>query len=265
MIKIYSDGGGERASNAAAACIVETDSARLQVVAYLGAATNNEAEIIGGLLAFSLLPLTLDSKSGSEVQWYCDSQYVLKSATEYIHNWQRNGWKTAAKKPVKNQSLWRAYLTLRGKYSISAQHVYGHTGHTENEACDSASTWARAEAQDYLAEHGDGAVIDELPAYATGQWRLIDARGYLKLMRSLEEKEVSKSDALQLQKRLKVLLTDGQGVSSISKEDVAERKYRSLRENLSKLISELDALAEDSPDAHELHSLLLEAFEETQS
>ena len=256
-------GGGERASNAAAACLVETDSTRIQLVAYLGAATNNEAEIIGGLLAFSLIPLVIDQKSESEIQWYCDSQYVLKSATEYIHNWQRNGWKTASKKPVKNQSLWRAYLTLRGKFSVVAHHVYGHTGHSENEACDSASTWARAEALSYLAEHGDGAMIDELPAYATGSWRLIDARDYLESMRSLEEKEVEKSDALQLQSRLESLLSDGQGVATISKEDVAERKYRSLRDSLSKLIEDLDALSMDSPEACELHSLLLEAFEET--
>ena len=93
--------GGNNTNGAAGACILENFKEEIvgSFVLYLGGATNNEAEISGGLLGFALLSKL--AKSSDKVKWVCDSEYVLKSATQYIHAWQKNGWKTAAKKPVK--------------------------------------------------------------------------------------------------------------------------------------------------------------------
>jgi ribonuclease HI len=66
-----------------------------------------------------------------------DSQYVQKGITEWIHAWSRNGWKTSAKKPVKNAELWSALLELSRGLSIRWQWVLGHAGNELNERCDS--------------------------------------------------------------------------------------------------------------------------------
>jgi ribonuclease HI len=72
------------------------------------------------------LPLTLST----------DSQYVQKGITEWIHAWARNGWKTSAKKPVKNSELWLALLELSGDLPITWLWVMGHAGNVMNERCD---------------------------------------------------------------------------------------------------------------------------------
>ncbi len=65
-----------------------------------------------------------------------DSQYVKNGITQWIHNWKRNGWKTAAKKPVKNEDLWRELDDAVSAHDISWHWVKGHSGHDENERAD---------------------------------------------------------------------------------------------------------------------------------
>ncbi len=65
-----------------------------------------------------------------------DSQYVKNGMTQWIHNWKRNGWKTAAKKPVKNDDLWKKLDDLVNQHDVSWQWVKGHSGHPENERAD---------------------------------------------------------------------------------------------------------------------------------
>ena len=65
-----------------------------------------------------------------------DSQYVKNGITSWIHNWKKNGWKTAAKKPVKNKELWIELDHLIQKHSVSWKWVKGHSGHIENERAD---------------------------------------------------------------------------------------------------------------------------------
>ncbi len=176
---LYSDGGGQKGSAAAGACILEhvATGRRQHLVVFLGGATNNEAEIFGGLLGFALLRSL--GASATEIRWVCDSEYVLKSATQYIFGWQRNGWKTADKKPVKNQGLWRAFLALSRGVKIAANHVRGHTGHPENEACDTAATWAQSYGVEYLAggRSSDVVEIDDI------SWLLLDGRELLTELR----------------------------------------------------------------------------------
>lgn len=65
-----------------------------------------------------------------------DSQYVKNGITSWIHNWKKNGWKTAAKKPVKNVDLWQALDTEVAKHQVDWAWVKGHSGHAENERAD---------------------------------------------------------------------------------------------------------------------------------
>jgi ribonuclease HI len=77
-----------------------------------------------------------------------DSQYVRNGITQWIHTWKRNGWRSAAKKPVKNIDLWQHLDELAQRHTIEWVWVKGHAGHPENERADQ------------LANRG----IDELPA-----------------------------------------------------------------------------------------------------
>jgi ribonuclease HI len=70
------------------------------------------------------------------VDLYTDSQYLRQGITQWIHNWKKNGWKTADKKPVKNQELWVELDELVKKHSIHWHWLKGHAGHPENERCD---------------------------------------------------------------------------------------------------------------------------------
>jgi len=92
--------------------------------------TNNRMELmaaIQGLLAL---------KSASEVSLTTDSQYVRQGITQWIANWKKNGWKTSAGKPVKNQDLWQQLDQLQGQHEVNWYWVKGHSGHAENERVD---------------------------------------------------------------------------------------------------------------------------------
>jgi ribonuclease HI len=67
---------------------------------------------------------------------YTDSQYVQKGISEWIHSWKRRGWRTADKKPVKNEDLWRRLDELAREHAIEWHWVRGHSGHVENERAD---------------------------------------------------------------------------------------------------------------------------------
>ena len=92
--------------------------------------TNNRMElmaVIQGLLAL---------QRSCEVKVTSDSTYVLKGIQEWMPNWKKKGWKTAAKKPVKNADLWKQLDRLVELHSIDWQWVKGHSGHRENEIAD---------------------------------------------------------------------------------------------------------------------------------
>ena len=71
-----------------------------------------------------------------QIEITTDSKYVKNGITSWIHNWKKNGWKTAAKKPVKNKELWIELDHLIQKHNISWKWVKGHSGHVENERAD---------------------------------------------------------------------------------------------------------------------------------
>ena len=67
---------------------------------------------------------------------YTDSHYVQKGISEWIHNWKRRGWRTADKKPVKNDDLWRSSTRRAQQHEVEWHWVKGHAGHPENERAD---------------------------------------------------------------------------------------------------------------------------------
>lgn len=92
--------------------------------------TNNEMELTAVIESIKSLP------SSARVTVTTDSQYVVKGATEWMQNWIKNGWKTAAKKPVKNRILWEEINSLEKKHSVKWEWIRGHAGHPENERSD---------------------------------------------------------------------------------------------------------------------------------
>ena len=92
--------------------------------------TNNRMELMAAIQA--LESLTRQCK----VQLTTDSQYVQKGITEWLPNWKRRGWKTANRKPVKNQDLWRLLHHLAGQHDVTWQWLKGHAGHPLNERAD---------------------------------------------------------------------------------------------------------------------------------
>jgi ribonuclease HI len=81
-------------------------------------------------------------RRGSHVVLTTDSEYVRQGITQWINGWQRNGWKTAAKKPVKNQDLWQQLLAAIAAHEVEWHWVKGHSGHVENERVDQAANEA---------------------------------------------------------------------------------------------------------------------------
>ncbi len=93
--------------------------------------TNNRMELMAPIRALETLnraPLT--------VKLYTDSVYVRDGITKWVHAWQRNGWRTSDKKPVKNEELWRELLEAVTPHQVSWHWVKGHSGHPENDRVD---------------------------------------------------------------------------------------------------------------------------------
>ena len=92
--------------------------------------TNNRMELTAAIEGLNAL------KRPCHVTLSTDSRYVMDGLTKWIHGWQRNGWRTADKKPVKNAELWQALLEAAKPHRIDWQWVKGHAGHPENERAD---------------------------------------------------------------------------------------------------------------------------------
>lgn len=92
--------------------------------------TNNRMEMTAAIEALTAL------KRRCRVRLHTDSTYLKDGITSWIHNWKRNGWKTAAKKPVKNEDLWRQLDALLADHEIEWHWVKGHAGHPDNERAD---------------------------------------------------------------------------------------------------------------------------------
>ena len=95
--------------------------------------TNNRMELTAAIAALEAL------KAPCRVELHTDSQYLRGGVTEWIHNWKRNGWRTADKKPVKNDDLWRRLDAAAERHAIDWRWVKGHAGDETNERADALS------------------------------------------------------------------------------------------------------------------------------
>ena len=103
------------------------------------ATTNNRMELTGAIRALQALAVPC------RVTLHTDSKYVLDGITRWVHGWQKNGWRTAARKPVLNAELWRELIEAVHPHRIEWVWVKGHDGHPENERVDALAS-AAAEA-----------------------------------------------------------------------------------------------------------------------
>jgi ribonuclease HI len=92
--------------------------------------TNNRMEMMAAISALEAL------KRPCVIDIYTDSSYVRDGITKWIWGWQKRGWKTADKKPVKNVELWQRLLDALKPHKVEWHWVKGHAGHPENERCD---------------------------------------------------------------------------------------------------------------------------------
>ena len=118
------------------AYILRYNEHKREVSGHQGHTTNNRMEltaVIHGLRAI---------KEPCKVEVITDSEYVKNGITTWIHNWKRNGWKTAAKKPVVNQDLWMDLDHETSTHDIRWTWTKGHAGHDDNNRCDELATRA---------------------------------------------------------------------------------------------------------------------------
>lgn len=130
-IVIYTDGAcaGNPGPGGWGAVILE-GAKRREIFGGEPATTNNRMELTAAIRALDATP------DGAAITLYTDSQYVKNGLTQWIKGWKRNGWKTAAGKPVKNQDLWIALDTAAAARKVAWRWVKGHSGDPENERAD---------------------------------------------------------------------------------------------------------------------------------
>jgi len=147
VLVIYTDGGcsGNPGPGGWGAVILDgTEETRLSGGEQ--ATTNNRMELTAAIRALEAVAAR-ETWKGRPVSVYSDSQYVKNGITSWIQNWKKNGWKTAAKKPVLNRDLWERLDALYSSLPVRWQWVKGHAGIRYNEVCDSL---CRSEMEKFL-------------------------------------------------------------------------------------------------------------------
>ncbi|MFW5655117.1 MAG: ribonuclease HI [Roseicyclus sp.] len=92
--------------------------------------TNNRMELLAAIAALEVL------ERPSKITVVTDSAYVRGGITAWLHGWKKNGWKTMARKPVKNEDLWKRLDKAAARHDVTWEWVKGHAGHPENERAD---------------------------------------------------------------------------------------------------------------------------------
>lgn len=140
-VTVYSDGacsGNPGPGGWGAILVCENPPARKELSGGEANTTNNRMEIMGILSSVRLL------KRPCVLTIVTDSRYVVDTFEKgWLSRWVKNGWRTADKKPVKNEDLWRAMLEVLAPHEVSWRWIRGHNGHPENERCDALAVAAR--------------------------------------------------------------------------------------------------------------------------
>lgn len=130
-VTIYTDGAcsGNPGPGGWGAILIH-DSHRKELSGGAARTTNNRMEMTAAIEALEAL------KGSCRIELYTDSNYLRGGITGWIRQWKRNGWKTAARKPVKNEDLWKRLDEACARHDIRWRWVKGHAGHPENERAD---------------------------------------------------------------------------------------------------------------------------------
>ena len=110
--------------------LVRTNGKETELYGGDPATTNNRMELMAAIVALESYP------PSTKVILHTDSQYVKDGLTKWMAGWKRNGWKTADKKPVKNQDLWVRLEAAASAHKVDWRWVRGHSGHAENDRAD---------------------------------------------------------------------------------------------------------------------------------
>jgi len=140
QVRIFTDGGckGNPGPGGWGAILYYGD-AKKEIKGSEPETTNNRMELMAAIQALELL------KRPCDIELTTDSQYLRQGITQWIHNWKKRGWKTADKKPVKNQDLWMRLDEAVGRHEVKWSWVKGHAGHPDNERADELANEAIAE------------------------------------------------------------------------------------------------------------------------
>ena len=131
MIKVYTDGSClENPGKGGWAAIIIIDGKKSELKGSKENTTNNQMELLAPINALRNIP------KGSKVQIFTDSKYVKSGITDWIHNWKKNGWKTADKRNVKNKNLWTELDNLSKKFEIEWNWVKAHSSDQLNNEVD---------------------------------------------------------------------------------------------------------------------------------
>ncbi len=139
QVTIYTDGGAKPNPNGPGgwAALLIAGEHQKELSGGERSTTNNRMELTAAIMALEAL------KEPCRVTMYTDSQYVRNGITDWLHKWVRNDWRTADKKPVKNQELWERLYAATKRHDIDWKWVRGHAGHEHNERVDQLATAAR--------------------------------------------------------------------------------------------------------------------------
>jgi ribonuclease HI len=121
------------------ACILRSGEKTKEMFGSEAHTTNNRMEITAAIEGLRAL------REQCEVEVVTDSEYLKNGITTWIKGWKRNGWKTAARKPVVNQDLWMTLDELVAKHQIQWTWTKGHASHADNNRCDELATQAARE------------------------------------------------------------------------------------------------------------------------
>ena len=138
-VRIFTDGSCDTGSREGGwGYLLVHGDAKKTASGYEADTTNNRMELSAAVRALEAL------KEPCEVTLVTDSQYLKKAFTAgWLKNWQRNGWRTASKQPVKNKDLWLELLALAETHTLRWEWTKGHAGHAENELVDKLALSAR--------------------------------------------------------------------------------------------------------------------------
>jgi ribonuclease HI len=131
IVDIYTDGScSGNPGPGGWAAVLDYQGHRRELSGGEPATTNNRMEMTAAIVALETLrrPMT--------VRLHTDSTYLKDGITKWVHDWQARGWKTAAKKPVKNRDLWERLLAAFARHRVEWLWVRGHDGHPGNERAD---------------------------------------------------------------------------------------------------------------------------------